>query len=320
MRSIPALTITVCLALLVYTNAGHAESKQVVIKKAITTFKQRKPDLGQLRKAAITGDKEAQFYLAETLRLSSGYMTSEAHLWYENSAKQGDIYSIYRLSKLKQDTCNKIGNCPPRVSPKTWSNKLLEIAQEKAKQGDREAMEMMYILTGDLDWLVNSANLDHPSAQNWLAVRYERGDGWFLWPGQRKREITRLYKASAEGGYPRAISQHAGNLLLRGDVEGAQTWIMKGVAISYAPAVGAYAYNLEHGEYYHFKKDLTLAYTLYLLLSEIGGGASDAAEYSLQNIKPQLTTHQINSAIKEANEWKAKHLPLSYYPHKLESH
>ncbi len=179
-------------------------------------------------------------------------------------------------------------------------------------------MEMMYIITGNLDWLTKSAAAGYASAQHWLAVRYERGDGWFFWPGQREKKIEQLYEASAEGGYPRAIGQQAGILLTRGEVESAQKWLMKGVSIGYITAVSNYATVLKNGKYYNIDKDPQLAYALNLLISEVGGGAQNAANYALEELEPQLTAEQIKKATKQASDWKHAHPPLSYYPPKLE--
>nr|WP_314874029.1 sel1 repeat family protein [uncultured Pseudomonas sp.] len=272
----------------------------------------------KLREAAGTGDKEAQFYLAETLKLLSGHMTPESKMWYEKSARQGDMYSMYRLSSLKYDLCSIMQNCPASPSQsRTWGENLYDVAIEKANQGDGEGMEMMYTLTGDLDWLVKSADSGYASAQNWLAVRYEWGDGWFIWPGQRNKEIDRLYKASAEGGYPRAMSQYAGILLLQGDVTGAQKWLMKTVAVGYIPAVATYASVLVDGKYYHLEKDLQMAYSLNLVLAEIDDGATHISTSALSKLKLQLTVEQIAAATLQAEAWKAAHPPLSYYPPKL---
>ncbi len=179
-------------------------------------------------------------------------------------------------------------------------------------------MEMMYVITGDLDWLVRSANAGYPSAQRWLAVRYERGDGWFFWPGSRVKEIERLYEASAEGGLPMAMGQQAGILLTKGDVEGATEWLMRGVSLGYVIAVANYASVLGDGKYYNVEKNVTLAYALNLLLSEIGGGAEDAAHYALKELGHQLTAEQMKEADELASAWEKEYPPLSYYPPKLE--
>src|SRR5690606_34468693 len=42
-----------------------------------------------LRIAAEAGDKTAQYYLGETLRLNNMFMTFEAQKWYEAAAKDG---------------------------------------------------------------------------------------------------------------------------------------------------------------------------------------------------------------------------------------
>ncbi|WP_312272030.1 hypothetical protein [Pseudomonas sp.] len=44
-----------------------------------------------LKVAAEAGDREAQYYLGEALRLNSHHMTSEAEKWYIAAANQGKV-------------------------------------------------------------------------------------------------------------------------------------------------------------------------------------------------------------------------------------
>ncbi len=316
-RRVPVVSI--CLVLVASSISSYADNTATLAREAIATFEQRKPDLSLLSRVAEAGDKEAQFYFAETLRMLSAHITPVAHSWYEKSANQGDLYSMYRISKINGDICVIMENCPANLrSPKKWAETLRDAAQQRASQGDGEGMEMMYVITGDLEWLVRSANSGYPSAQHWLAVRYEWGDGWFFWPDGRLREIERLYEASAEGGYARAIGQQAGILLTKGDAEGATKWLMKGVSIGYVIAVANYASALQDGKYYKVEKNVILAYAINLLLSEIGGGAEDAANYRLKKLERQLSVEQVMEAAELAKVWKKEHPPLSYYPPKLE--
>jgi TPR repeat protein len=50
-----------------------------------------------LRTAAETGDSEAQYFLAETLRLNAMHITAEAQKWYEAAAEKGEAYAMLRL-------------------------------------------------------------------------------------------------------------------------------------------------------------------------------------------------------------------------------
>ncbi len=60
-------------------------------------------------------------------------------------------------------------------------------------------------------------------------------------------------------------------------------------------------------------------YGLISLLLELdgGGGAKEYAEDILPEIAAKMTPEQIEQAKTFAQEWKATHPPLSYFPEKL---
>jgi len=64
--------------------------------------------------AAQAGDREAQYYLAEAIRLSNRHMTAEARRWYEAAAEQGDLFAMLRLSS-SSDLCHEVGTCAPNA-------------------------------------------------------------------------------------------------------------------------------------------------------------------------------------------------------------
>ena len=63
----------------------------------------------KLKIAADAGDKEAQYYLGEAIRKNKKYIDNDAKTAYENSAKQGDIYSMIRLGRMDKDLCMNMG-------------------------------------------------------------------------------------------------------------------------------------------------------------------------------------------------------------------
>lgn len=201
-----------------------------------------------------------------------------------------------------------------------WREVLQHVLEARIQNGDGEAMQMMYMLSTDFQWLKKSAAAGYAEAQCWLADKYLDGKGFF-WPGQRNAESMRLLKLCAEGGNPQGINRYAATLLQQGDVGGAQHWLLRGVEIAFAPSVANYAISLEDGKYYNFSPDLITAYSLNLLLTELDGGASmkETALYAIKNLSSRLTPNEIETAKIRAEHWRVAHPPLSFYPSKLEN-
>ena len=140
-----------------------------------------------LRIAAEAGDSEAQYFLAETLRLSNRYITAEAQKWYEAAAEQGEVYAMLRLSGKGDDLCVAMGNCPAdQKTPYEWLMLARKTASARAAQGDAAALYQMNSATAELEWLEKAAEAGHGEAQWLLANRYKEGRGTFLWPGSRE--------------------------------------------------------------------------------------------------------------------------------------
>jgi len=102
-----------------------------------------------------------------------------------------------------------MSNCPESSkSPANWLQDARLLAEPKADQGDAEAMYIMYEITLNRGWLERSANAGHSIAQFWMAISDKQGEV-FLLPWKRKEAVGNWFKASAEGGNPRAMIEYA---------------------------------------------------------------------------------------------------------------
>lgn len=269
-----------------------------------------------LKVAAEGGDRVAQYYLGEALRLSNRYTTAEARKWYEAAADQGDLYAMLRLSS-KSDPCNVFGDCTG-MSADEWRDQAIEIAKERAKHGDTEAMTVLFITKQGFNWLEQAAEAGDPLAQNTLAGIYKDGGGWFFIPGSRNKAIEKWYRASAEGGYPRAMYLYANYLFENnGKKEDVAFWLKKSAEHGYIEAVGNYALSVAHmPDDLGYTKDLTEAYALAYLMSGLNGGgtAAEDGKIILSDIAKEMTEKEIKQGILLAKNWKKSHPPLSYFP------
>ncbi|OQR27463.1 hypothetical protein BWR15_30545 [Pseudomonas sp. T] len=274
-----------------------------------------------LKIAAEAGDREAQYYLGETIRFNKRYMTEEAEKWYTAAANQGDYYAMYQLSGKGSDLCNAMGNCP--AGTKTAGEWLLqgrETAKALADKGDAEAMYVLHFLTNKDEWLEKSVAAGYPRGQWYLAVMYREGMGFFLLPWKRSEKIRDLFQRSAEGGYPKAMLEYAGELQDRGDLDQARYWLRKGAETGYTTTFGEYAVSFSiPGNPWGIPTDYVRSYGLMSLLLELDGGGNSRnfAQGELPRIAEHLSPEQIEEAKKIGTEWKATHPPLSYFPDKL---
>ena len=132
---------------LLFSSAAAAQftpEQQAAKDRGIALYKQSDWYDSQplLQTAAEAGDRQAQYYLGEAIRLSKRYTTMEAKKWYEAAAEQGDLYSMLRLSN-KGDLCKYMGTCNEK-SGADWRQQALKIAYERAEKGDAEAMTVLY--------------------------------------------------------------------------------------------------------------------------------------------------------------------------------
>ncbi|MGV8903026.1 MAG: tetratricopeptide repeat protein [Pseudomonas sp.] len=273
--------------------------------------------------AAKAGDGDAQYYLAELIRIRNKYIAVEAQALYEAAAEKGDIYSMMRLANKKDDLCHIMENCPPDITtPQQWSEAARALAKERASQGDAEAMYQLFLLTGKFDWLTQAAESGFPRAQYRLGGIYREGFGTFLIPGSREKEIEKWYKASAKGGYPPGMNRYADFLNARGDRQGFAYWIEQSAKAGDFGAMSDYAAWAAHmPDEVGYPLDLVKAYGLTLLMAEADPGrGSSSPGYGgqvLPKVAEKMTPEQIEAGKVYAKEWAKTHPPLSRFPPKF---
>jgi hypothetical protein len=272
--------------------------------------------------AARAGDGESQYYLAELIRLRKKYITPEAQVLYEAAAEKGDIYAMMRLADKGDDLCHIMENCPPDIkTPQQWSESARALAKERVSQGDTEAMYQLFLLTGKFDWLTMAAESGFPRAQYRLGGIYEDGFGTFLIPGNRKKEIEKWYKASAEGGYAPGMSRYADLLQKFGDLQGAGYWTEKAAEAGHFGSMSSYAAWTAHmPDEVGYPLDLVKAYGLTLLMAEADPGRGPSSPgyggQVLPEVAAKMTPEQIEAGKAYAKEWAKTHPPLSRFPPK----
>ena len=214
-----------------------------------------------LQIAAEAGDQQAQYYLGEAIRLSKRYMTAEARKWYEAAAEQGDLFAMLRLSD-SSDLCRELGTCA--LNGAEWREKALDLAYERAEQGDTQAMHALFNANQGISWLEKAAEGGDSTAQRLLAGLYQDGEGWFFLPGSREKAIEKWFKASAEGRFPEGMMHYANYLYENnGSKEEIRYWVKKAAEAGHISAVSTYASNLAHAPNdLDFPADLIAGYGL----------------------------------------------------------
>lgn len=299
---------------------GLTPDQQRAKEKGIALYNQYKDADRYLRIAAEAGDREAQYYLGQSLR-QAGFVTEESYKWFAAAANQGDLYAMVRLAYDGQNFCSLAKDCPVYAKSSTeWIELFKKEAKVRAEKGDAEAMYVLYLGVGDFESLVKSAEAGYPQAQYLLGVRYEEGEGFFFPPWHRQRRVEELYRESAEGGNPHGIDKYIGVLRESGDFVEANSWMIKLAEMGGVDAVFSYGvYSAHAPEKYGIPLDLVKGYGLVYTLLELDGGG-DMKRYAkdaLKEISQKMTPEQIKKAKQFAKEWKETHPPLSFFPPKL---
>jgi TPR repeat protein len=322
--SIRLKPFSIALCLLALSDPVHAKltaTQQQAKEQGLILYNQYKPAIAELTIAAEAGDSEAQYFLAEEIRQEKRYITNEANKWYEAAATQGDLYAMLRLANTQHDLCEVMNNCPAgRKKPAEWLELFKKSAESKINTGDSEAMYLMYLSSGKIEWLEQSAEAGFSKGQWLLANRYKEGET-FLLPWNRNNEVGRLLKASAEGGFPKGMIEYAAYIYENGEDLGiARHWIEEAAKTGYETAVSSYGAYLAHSAtYYDFPLDLVKGYALTLLLKDLGnsGNVSAYVNDALPEIAGKMNQAQIKNAEDFADQWKKSHPPLSFFPEKL---
>ncbi|WP_166221074.1 tetratricopeptide repeat protein [Pseudomonas atagonensis] len=307
------------LASLFFCNSALAElstAQRIAKESGIVLFRQSNWHSSQpsLNIAAEAGDREAQYYLAEAIRLSKRYTTEEAKKWYEAAAAQGDLYAMLRLSN-EDDLCSGMGTCSGKNAA-DWREKVIEEASERASKGDTEAMTVLFTAGQGLPWLEQASEAGDSYAQQLLASVYKSGGGWFLIPGNREKAIAKWFKASSEGGNPRGMFFYANYLFdNNGDMQEIAHWVKEAAEKGHIDSVSTYAGKLSRTDNeLGFKVNLKEAYGLNYLLAKINSGtAPKDAKRKLSELEKKLKPEEIKESIDFAGTWEKTHPPLSYF-------
>ena len=313
------------VALLLVANSTWAQltpEQQAAKEKGLMFYQQHKgiSAIPLLRSAAEAGDSEAQYFLAETLRLNAMHITAESQKWYEAAAEQGEVYAMLRLGNKGNDLCVVMSSCSPdHKKPVEWLIMARDTATARAAKGDAEAMKQLEHITGEFEWLEKSAAAGFGEGQYWLAIAYRQDEGWFFWPGSREEAVEKWFKASAESGYPPGMMSYVDIRGKRGDMASVRHWIEKAAEAGYIDAVGSYAaYSAHTPDEVGYPLDLVKGYGLMLLLSELdgGGGMQIYTEEKLPEIARKMSPAQIDQAKVFAEKWRKTHPPLSFFVNK----
>ncbi|WP_321359693.1 sel1 repeat family protein [Pseudomonas extremaustralis] len=297
--------------------AQLTHEQQMARDQGITLYKQSDWHDSQrlLQIAAEAGDRDAQYYLGEAIRLSKRYTTNEARKWYEKAAEQGDLYAMLRLSN-KDDLCSYLGTCTEKTG-KQWRKQAIKIARERAGKGDTQAMIVLFTANQGLGWLEKAAEAGDGFGQQLLASAYKGGGGWFLIPGNREKAIEKWFKASAESGFPPGMYLYANFLYDHGGSKAdVGYWLKKTAEAGHIDAMGSYALNVAHmPDSYGYPLDLVKAYGLAYLISKLSGGGAAPKEgrETLSELTRHMTPDQISQGVEFAAEWESSHPPLSYF-------
>ncbi|SDT06489.1 tetratricopeptide repeat protein [Pseudomonas granadensis] len=322
--TIKLMTAALTLLTIIATESSALTHEQLQAKiQGIELYNQYKAisAIDFLKTAADGGDDEALYYLGEALRKNNRFMTPEAKKAYESSAKKGNIYSMIRLGRIEDDLCSTMKNCPQgEDSPSNWVIKAKSLAIQRSAQGDSESMYLLYVMTGNDDWLEKSAENGFALAQFRLATKYQEGSGSFFLPSRRNQAIERWMKASAENGYPLAMMGLAAIMIDKNDLASFRSWNEKAADSSYVEGVFGYAsYISEENSKFGFAFDPIKSYALLSNLLELndGGNVIRDVNTTLPDLEKNMSKEQIEKAKRLAKTWKANHPPLSFYPDKL---
>jgi len=304
-------------------NAQSTSDPKSAKAQGITLYNQFKTSAAVpfLESAAQSGDHEAQYYSAESLRKKNRYIDAEARKWYEASAAHGDVYAMIRLGRSRINLCHQLENClAGQKTPAEWLVQANKTDLLNVEKGDPESMYLMFEISQDRAWLEKSANAGYSIAQYWMAVGERQGEGFFLLPGKRQESVRNWLKLASEGGYPAAMMDYLQILFEEDDMASIRHWLQVAAETGEQRAVSNYGAYIAHmPDKVGYPLDLVKGHALFSLLKELyGGGAiQDYVQEKHKEIAEKMTTEQIENSEKVAQEWKSSHPPLSFFPDKL---
>ncbi|VVO20843.1 tetratricopeptide repeat protein [Pseudomonas fluorescens] len=255
--------------------------------------------------AASAGDRESQFSLGEVLKRRNGSVTADAKKWYALAAAQGDVYALLRLAD------------------EASLQQAKELAQERADNGDGEAMLQLYEMTKDIAWLQKSAEAGFHEGQYILAMVYDKDHTLIADDSERRSTIDDWLKRAAEAGFSRAMHWYSNRPPISQNLPARREWVIKRAQLNDLNGVLNYGYGLS-GIYedddgvdneYGFEKDLIKGYGLVWLVLDTTREFTQysSASDNLSIIAAEMTTPQIEAGKAFAQEWKRTHPAMSEF-------
>lgn len=271
-----------------------------------------------LRTVAEAGNSEAQYYLAEALRLSNRYMTEESQHWYTAAAEQNDLFAMIRLSD-SDDLCGTLQeNC--KKDRTYWKKRAKTLAQEQADSGHNIAMHALYYLTGNRDWLKKAADAGNHEAGYFLvdlmlSDTREKGTGKITLQPEAEEYLNK--SASAEN--PKAMMLLSSILNEKGKYSDSKKWLEKCITTSHYNCIlrleNIHRKLTDRYKNLDYQPDKSIAYGLLLFRRDAIGKAKTSSLFD--TFEDELTAEQKAEGEKFFKEWKKTHPPLSYHVPKL---
>ncbi|WED22872.1 hypothetical protein L3Q72_05620 [Vibrio sp. JC009] len=227
-----AITLMVLISTSSLSVGGELETltaQQAYEKAKLLNAQYKKKQAKNYLKYAISkGHAKATFMYSELIKHNAFVQQKDESDYALKAAQLGSVNAMVKVTRSIHIS---------KQEKDFFRGQALAILKRKIKSGDVQAIGKMPGLYSDddrqMDWVIKAAEAGHPHSQYYLAKRYQHGTyGWFLIPGNREREIRRLFKAAAESGYPPAIDKY-GSVLYQDNTlkakKEALEWFYKGV-------------------------------------------------------------------------------------------
>ncbi len=205
------------------TLATTLTAEQAYQKGKILHFQDRFEDAEPyLLQAGKSGNAAAYFLIGDGVDGGSinilAAMSTKEYTFMKLAAENGHLLAMLRLVYYKSRASQS--------EKEHWRNKLGQVLKPHAQSGNPLALSFLSGValseedhSENFEYAVNAAYAGHPRSQYYIASEYENGEGWFLLPGSREKEVAKLYEASARGGYRDALIRKASTLITDGEKE-----------------------------------------------------------------------------------------------------
>jgi hypothetical protein len=174
-----------------------------------------------LKKAADGGNADAMFWYAHLINVEHGqYLASNAFIYMEKSAKNGNVWAMHALANYSYSGLTK-------KEASKWRDKLDAKLETYLDHGDKEAYYIMSQVEFDdhhEKWLGKAAEAGSDQAMVELADYYV-DNGWFILPGSRDKKIAELRDSAFKLQNRQAIYTRGTLLMSQGEIDlGEQQW------------------------------------------------------------------------------------------------